>query len=190
MRLTKKCIKRPIKKLTAVMLAGLVLTSTPTYTKTVNAEEARYVLDEQQAEIADRITEICTENWNEYGVLPSVCIAQAYMESHVGKECYANNLWGLYGGYTSFNSLDEGIYEYLEIINNGLYDDALYHLDSSYQINAIYDGGYCTASKEHYVGGINWIIDAFDLTSYDTEILKNCYMRPSNYYVTWKYVSE
>lgn len=174
---------KKFKKLLVMLLAVVLVIST--YSTPVNAE-SRFTLDEEQSVIADRITEICTENWQEYGVLPSVCIAQAYMESHVGKHCYENNLWGLYGGYTSFDSIDDGIYEYLEIINNGLYDDALYHIDSTYQINAIYDGGYCTSSRDHYVGGIIWIIDAFDLTKYDAEILEHCSKKTYLEEETWK----
>ena len=154
----------------------------------INAQAKSYELDETQSAIADRITEICTDNWEEKGVLPSVCIAQAYMESHIGQQCYENNLWGLYGGDKSFESLDVGIYEYLDIINNGRYNDALYHLDPSYQIGAIYDGGYCTADREHYVGSVNWNIDEFELTKYDKEIWENCIKKTSEESVTWKYI--
>lgn len=150
-------------------------------------QAANHKLDEEQTEIAEYLAEVCTDNWEEYGVLPSVCIAQAYMESHIGKYCYSNNLWGLYGGYTSFDSLEEGTYEYLEIINNGYYDDALYLTDYEKQINAIYDGGYCTSSREHYVGGIIWIIEEFDLTKYDQEIYENCYKKTSMTAKTWKH---
>lgn len=173
-----------MKKFLMMLLTTCLLLGT----MTVDVQAKEYSLDDEQRAIAERITEICTENWEEYGVLPSVCIAQAYMESHVGKHCYENNLWGLYGGYTSFDSLDEGIYEYLEIINNGRYDDALYHIDPSYQLNAIYDGGYCTSSRDHYVGGCIWIVDSFDLTKYDAEILKNCTMKTYDGHETWKHI--
>lgn len=167
-----------------VLVLCLVLSLVPSY----NVKAANLTLDDEQQEIAERIADICTENWQEYGVLPSVCIAQAYMESHIGKYCYSNNLWGLYGGYTSFDSLDEGIYEYLEIINNGYYDDALYRTDYVTQINAIYDGGYCEDSREHYVNGVLWIIEEFDLTRYDKEILQHCYMKTHATQETWKHI--
>lgn len=150
------------------------------------ANAKSYALNEDQLEIADLIEQICTERWQESGVLPSVCIAQAYLESHIGKQCYKNNLWGLHGGYKSYDTIEDGINAYIDCINNGYYDNALWHTDPKYVINAIYDGGYCTTAKSKYVGSVLWIIKEFDLTQYDKTILKKCSMKTSDECETWK----
>lgn len=178
-----------IKKLTLTVATIFIITFSLLFnTQSVYASD--YYLDDEQKEIAKKISEICTDRWEECGVLPSVCIAQAYMESHIGKYCYENNLWGLYGGYTSFDTLEDGINAYIDTINNGYYDEALWHTNSDYVIDAIWDGGYCTTDKDTYCGGVKWIIDEFDLTRYDKEILKNCYMRTYENCENWKYISE
>lgn len=168
---------------TIVMLFGLM-------NNTITTQASTYHLDEEQKYIAEEITRICTERWQECGVLPSVCIAQAYMESHIGKYCYKNNLWGLYGGYTSFDTLEDGINAYIDTINNGYYDDALWHTNPDYVIDAIWEGGYCTTDKSTYCGGVKWIIEEFDLTRYDKEILKNCYMCTYDNCETWKFIED
>lgn len=154
---------------------------------TANAAE----LDDEQRKIAEQIEQICEERWEECGVLPSVCIAQAYMESHIGKQCYANNLWGLYGGYRSFDSLDDGINEYIDIISgSGYYDNALWRTNSADVIDAIWYGGYCETSYGQYVGGVNWLIDEFALWKYDIKILENCNKKTSWSCNTWKQIKD
>ena len=115
-------------------------------------------------------------------------IAQAYLESHISEKCYQNNLWGLCGGYRSYETRDDSINAYIDCINNGYYDKALWHTSPEYAINAIWDGGHCTTSKEVYVGDVLWIIDEFDLTKYDVTILKNCTMKTSDVCETWKHL--
>lgn len=173
------------KRILLTLILCMVLSIVP-----ANTAHAASLSDEQ-TDVAEYLAEICTDNWEEYGILPSVCIAQAYMESHLGTYCYPNNLWGLYGGYTSFESLEDGTYEYLDILSsNDSYHDALYRINYESQINAIYDGGYCTDSREHYVNGIIWIIEEFNLTQYDQEIYRNCYMKTYADAVTWTYIND
>jgi len=176
------------KIISVVIMMVLIVSISFNYSTTVNA--ANHKLSDEQTEIAERISEICTERWQECGVLPSVCIAQAYLESHIGTYCYPNNLWGLHGGYKSYETLDDGINAYIDCINNGYYDDALWHTNSDYVIDAIWDGGYCTTPKSKYTGDVKWIIDEFNLTKYDSEILKNCNMKTSASCVTWKQIKE
>lgn len=178
-----KNIKRTILTL-CLALAMVLLPS-------IKVDAGTYHLNDEQKDIAKEIQKVCTENWQEYGILPSVCIAQAYMESHIGEVCYANNLWGLYGGYQSYDTLDDGIMAYLELLNSyDSYSNALWRIDYKAQIEAIYDGGYCTTSKDEYVGGIIWIIENFNLSSYDSEILKNCSMKTSDECETWKKIID
>lgn len=122
-------------------------------------------LPEDKTVKANYIAEICIENWNEYGCLPSVCIAQAILESDLGEKCYPYNYWGLHGGYYSYDSLEDGVYAYMEFINIH-YDKAPFITSSSEQIQAIYNGGYCQG-KSDYVSDINWIIKEYNLEYYD-----------------------
>lgn len=174
--------------LTLLVTLTLILGVLFSYTNPVHA--AGYHLNKEQEAIAKRISEICTERLEECGVLPSVCIAQVYLESHVGQQCYENNLWGLCGGYKSYDTLDDGINAYIDCINNGYYDDALWHTNPEYVINAIWDGGYCETAKAKYTGDVMWIIREFDLEKYDLVILKNCNMRTSESTITWKQIKE
>lgn len=123
------------------------------------------VLGEEKEVRADFIAEICIENWNEQGCLPSVCIAQAILESNLGEKCYLNNYWGLYGGYQSFDSLEDGVYEYMNFINE-YYPAAPFLTDYTEQITAIYNGGYCQGNS-NYIKDIQWIIEEYNLVYYD-----------------------
>lgn len=153
-----------MKKLTvklALLFLGVLIPK-----ELIHAEE----LTEKQKERAEIIAQICTENWEEYGCLPSVCIAQAMQESCLGEVCYPNNLWGLYGGYHSFDSLEDGVYGYMKVLNNGLYDNALHNeeQDELYVISEIVKAGYC--SDPNYVSKITSLINTYNLSEYNKDI--------------------
>ena len=122
----------------------------------------------EQRQDVECIVDTCIYEWDTYGVLPSVAISQAYVESHIGKRCKSFNYWGLGCGAYSYETLENGIYGYLKTINNGHYDKALFCFDPVEQIKYIKDGGYC--SDENYVGKVTSIIDEFDLTKYDNQL--------------------
>lgn len=122
----------------------------------------------EQRQDIECIVDTCIYEWDTYGVLPSVAIAQAYQESHIGERCNLYNYWGLGCGSLSYETLEDGIYGYLKTINNGHYDKALFCFDPVEQIKYIKDGGYC--SDENYVGKISSIINDFDLTFYDNQL--------------------
>lgn len=134
------------------------------YTRT----EAR-TFTEAQDKRAKAIGSICINEWDKYGVLPSVCIAQAFVESTLGENCKDYNLWGIRSGHASYDSLEEGVYAYLEVINNGYYDKAPFTRDASLQIQRILDGGYCEPVGDYY-DDVMRTIDHYDLHLYD-EIL-------------------
>lgn len=71
-----------------------------------------------------KIVEVCRNNYCIYGVYPSVCLAQAILESSLGDVCRPNNYWGLNQGKTCYASLEDGVIAYLECINNGYYGNA------------------------------------------------------------------
>lgn len=102
-------------------------------------------LSKNQIAIADKVAEIATENWGKYGVLPSVAVSQTFVESSLGdNQVRPNNLWGLRPGgeYSSYGSVENGIYAYLRVLNNGRYDKGLHKKDYEIQLQKILDGGY------------------------------------------------
>ena len=102
-------------------------------------------LSNKQKKIADKVATTAMKEWNKYGVLPSVAVAQTFIESSLGvNQVRQNNLWGLKpkGKYASYSSLEKGIYAYLNVLNNGRYDKALYKKDYKKQIKKILQGGY------------------------------------------------
>ena len=129
-------------------------------------------LTEEQNYIWNKIYEVCRDNWDTYGVLPSVCMTQAYIESTIGEHCAgSNNLWGIKSsksesGWANYATLEDGIIGYLEIINNGNYPNAPYCKKANYQLRYILDGNYCVPEGDYYEKGLN-IISAYALTEYD-----------------------
>lgn len=102
-------------------------------------------LSSEQERIADKVAETVADNWENYGVLPSVAVAQTFVESSLGvNQVRPNNLWGIRpgGNYSAYASLEDGIYAYLNVLNNGLYDKALHKKDYKVQLLEILQGGY------------------------------------------------
>ena len=124
---------------------------------------------EKQQKIADELTEVCIDNWKQYGVLPSTCIAQAFVESTLGEHCSGYNLWGIRSGAEKYNSLEDGTLRYLKVINNGYYDKAPFETDYKKQIKAILDGGYCQPVGD-YCSNAMWAIESYDLLKYNEKL--------------------
>ena len=129
-------------------------------------------LSKRQQERADIIADICEKEWDEYGVLPSVCIAQAFVESTLGEHCPNYNLWGICSGAVRYNSLSDGVYGYMKVINNGYYKDAPFCTDYKKQIRHILDGGYCQPEGDYYHNAI-WTIEHYHLDKYDQKMFKH-----------------
>lgn len=129
-------------------------------------------LTEEQNYIFAKIYEVCKNNWKEYGVLPSVCMTQAFIESTIGEHrCGTYNLWGITSsssdsGYANYNSLEDGIIGYLKVINNGSYPKAPFCKEANYQLRYILDGGYCYPENDYYSKGLQ-IMGKYGLTSFD-----------------------
>lgn len=141
---------------------------------------AKATLSERQKETADRIAEIADINWKEYGVLPSIAVAQAFIESSLGKnQVKPNNLWGIRPGgkcYSSYSSLSDGTYSYLGVINNGRYDKALFKKDYKIQIKYILQGGYYGEDDggtiEEYRRNIVSSVENHHFDKYDKKLFK------------------
>jgi len=119
---------------------------------------------------ADRIAKVCIDNYKTYGVLPSVSVAQAFIETGIGTAYNNGNLWGLcsnnFGGYSS---IEIGCLAYLRCINNGYYEGAPFEKDYQTQITKILYGGYCENPAD-YISKVIWVIQTYDLTDYDKYI--------------------
>ena len=137
----------------------------------VSTEVDAKTLDKKKTKTADKIAEICIENWEEYGVLPSVAVAQAFIESTLGKNCSGYNLWGVKSGKEQYSSLKEGTLRYLEVINNGYYEGAPFQKNYKKQLKAILDGGYCQPAGNYYANAI-WSIETYGFDKYDKELFR------------------
>ena len=126
-------------------------------------------LSEAQSNTADTIAQICIENWETYGVLPSVCVGQAFIESTLGEYCSGYNLWGIQSGQEQYSSLWEGTIRYLNVINKSYYEGAPFKTDYHEQIRIILDGGYCQPVGSYYED-IIWSIDHYGFSKYDTQL--------------------
>lgn len=158
-----------MKKLLTIIFLMTVIALFNCNFENSNAAERKFT--KAQQEKADKIAEVCAENWKEYGVLPSVAIAQAFVESTVGDHCPNNNLWGICSGNAYYGSLTEGIYGYMRVINNGYYKGAPHQKDYRTQLRIILDGGYCVPEGNYYNNAI-WAIEKYDLVKYDKEMFK------------------
>lgn len=135
-----------IRKIVAMILAMLIIAS-PITNIEVNAKQ---VLTKKQKETANKIAAYVGDRWEKYGVLPSVAVAQAYVESSLGKHCSGYNLWGIASGAESYSSLTAGTHRYMEVINNGYYKGAPGEKDYKKQLQKILAGGYCEPVGNYY----------------------------------------
>ena len=126
-------------------------------------------LSKDQWKRADIIAEVAAENWEEYGVLPSVAVGQAFIESTLGKHCSGNNLWGINSGAEHYSSLESGTMRYLKVINNGCYPGAPFEKNYSRQITKIINGGYCEPAGS-YISDVVWSIENYNFDKYDNMI--------------------
>lgn len=155
-------IKKPLAVVLAAILVFSISETTTAQAKTFNS---------RQIERAEIIYEVVSDNWERYGVLPSVCIAQAFIESTLGEHCRGYNYWGISSGAESYSSLENGVYRYMRVINNGYYRGAPFETDPYRQIRKILDGGYCQPEGNYYSNAV-WTIDNYDLTEYDRRMFE------------------
>lgn len=152
-----------MKQLTALIIILSLFITTPCH-----------ALTKKQWETADVIAEVAAENYEKYGVLPSVAVAQAFIESTLGTYCRGNNLWGIRSGAESYPSLEAGVLRYLEVINNGYYVGAPFASDYRTQLRCILDGGYCQPVGPYYENA-TWSIEHYGFDKYD-EMIPDMYI--------------
>lgn len=136
-------------------------------------------LSEYQKEIASNVAKVTMDNWEEYGVLPSVAVVQTFVESSLGEhQVRPNNLWGLRPGgeFSSYPTLESGIHAYLKVINNGRYDEALFKKDYHEQLNYILKGGYYGeddgGTNEWYYNNCVKSIEKYGFYKYDEQLFE------------------
>ncbi len=129
----------------------------------------------RQKKIVETIYDVVSteKNWETYGSLPSVCIAQAYVESGVGLAGRKNNLWGLGAGRASYSTLKKGIYAYMKCINKSWYKryGATDTKSWKKQIRSILKGGYCVPASGYY-NKVAKVVRMYDLDDYDKKMFK------------------
>ena len=127
----------------------------------------------QQQKRVDTIYNVVSKekNWKTYGSLPSVCIAQAYVESTMGMAGNRNNLWGLGGGRYSYPTLKKGVYAYMQCINKSYYTryGATDTKSWKKQISRILRGGYCVPAGGYYAK-VARVIQQYNLQNYDKKM--------------------
>ena len=134
--------------------------------------EAKSKLPSNQRRIADVIAKIAIDNYDKYGVLPSVAVAQAFVESTLGEhKSNTHNYFGIKSGAVGYSSLEEGVIAYLKIINNGYYKGAPFCKNYKTQMSRILSGGYCEPVGDYYYNAI-WSIQNYEFYRYDDEMFE------------------
>ena len=143
------------------------------------------ILTDTQLKRADQIAYIVAVNYEKYGVLPSVAVGQAMQETQLGVAITSATpnygWWGVCSdyGYATYSTLEEGIYSYLECINNGLYDGALFERDPFNSLMSIQKGGYCQPS-DGYASAVISCIESYGFAEYDDYYLGSAENEQSN----------
>lgn len=159
-----------IKKLVVInFFAMLLICVIGVNSKTITCKPSG--LSSKQIKTANTIAQIAIDNWDKYGVLPSVAVSQAFIESTLGKHCPNYNLWGIRSGETYYPSLYDGTIGYLEVINNGYYKGAPFTMSYDDQIRLILKGGYCVGDPYYYDNAI-WAIEHYEFYKYDETLFK------------------
>lgn len=161
------------RKVVAILLT-VILFMEPMMAYAKSAE-----LTKEQKKVADTVAEYTEKKWEKYGVLPSVAVTQTFVESSLGvNQVRPNNLWGLRPGgeYSSYSSMECGVYAYLDVLNNGLYDKSLHKKDYKVQLWEILQGGYYGEDdggtiEEYYEDCVN-SIEKYGFDEYDREMFR------------------
>lgn len=119
-----------------------------------------------------QIADICKDQWPSYGRLPSVAIAQAYVESGIFSG--GRNLYGVRG--CSGLGVYDATIRYLKCLNNQYFrGEGAFSLDPEYQLSVIMKGGrYCAGERPggSYYNNCISIINRFNLDRFDAPIRK------------------
>lgn len=186
-----------MRKLFLVLLLGsLIISNTNVYAQEIDTctyipSDIQEIIDEQEKfntyseqvtltgtmkTNADNLAKACVENYEEYGILPSVCIGQAFIESHIGVDHSQTdyNWWGIASCNIGYSTFDEGVIGYLSTINNGYYSNAPFNTDP-YSTIAYIAPNY--AASPTYQQDVTWAINNYNLTAYDEYLFESSYYK-------------
>jgi len=140
----------------------------------------------------ERIAKVAVKNYEIYGILPSLVIAQAILESGWGKKAIENNIFGIKAGsswrgkvvtretrewdgdkyvikkskFRAYDSIEDSIMDYLNLVGNTKrYEKVRNAKDYKEAARLIYETGYAT--DPHYTDKIINIIESNSLYQYD-----------------------
>lgn len=140
----------------------------------------------------ERIAKVAVKNYEIYGILPSLVIAQAILESGWGKKAIENNIFGIKAGsswrgkvvtretrewdgdkyvikkskFRAYDSIEDSIMDYLNLVGNTKrYEKVRNAKDYKEAARLIYEAGYAT--DPHYTDKIVNIIEGNSLYQYD-----------------------
>ena len=106
---------------------------------------------------ADAIADICIEEWETYGILPSVAIGQAFVESGLGSG--GSNLFGV-NGCSGLGPVS-ATYRYLQCLHNGFFKGRAAWKDSPEdQMYYILERGFYCAGEYPYGRYYNNVIQS------------------------------
>ncbi|WP_395378710.1 glucosaminidase domain-containing protein [Fructilactobacillus frigidiflavus] len=157
-----------------------------------NNPTSSYISPDHQAFI-NQLAPGAQDTWDEYGVLPSVSIAQAIVESAWGQSAPGNNLYGIKGDYNG-NSTLQNTQEYYNghyvtiqdrfraypdfatsiedhgrfLAVNSRYANLLYNQDYNYVCQMLQADGYAT--DPNYSNTLTSIISYNNLNRFDTTL--------------------
>lgn len=159
-------IKMPLD---LVLIIGLsIIMIIMLFTKPASAK----TLPKQQQIMANKIARVVINKYDEYGVLPSVAVSQAFIESTLGMhKSNKHNYFGIRSGAVGYSSFEEGVEAYLKVINNGRYDGAIKNKSYKKSLRHILNGGYCDPVGSYYSNAV-WSIQTYGFHKYDEKLWK------------------
>ena len=149
-------------------------------------------LDGYQLDFINKIKDGAVESYNEYGVLPSLTMAQAILESGWGKSSIGNNIFGIKagsgwtgktqtvgtsewgnGGYYSitdtfrdYDSIDDSIKDHAELLTSDRYQAVINSTNYQEACKAVKDCGYATSPT--YTQNLINLIEMYGLDQWDS----------------------
>ena len=185
-------------KLTATSTAGSISGSGSYSGKSGTAIASAYVncgtseLTGSNLDFVNSIKDKAVEAYNEYGVLPSLTIAQAILESGWGKSKIGNNIFGIKAGsnwtgktincqtgeqnpdgsrYTTnadfrdYDSIDDSIVDHAKLLNTDLYKSVIEAKNYKEACTAVRECGYATSLD--YSKNLISLVEMYGLDQWD-----------------------
>ncbi|MCM1508802.1 MAG: glycoside hydrolase family 73 protein [Ruminococcus flavefaciens] len=200
MRKRKKLKLRPLPKIILLILTVIVIlicgvSACMRHKKTPATYEQTYGLSRKQLDFIEKLGSSAQKNYSKYGILPSMTIAQAILESGWGESelsALYYNFFGMRadstytgeyvtlrtgeeidgvmikmdGDFRAYHSFDEGIEGYYQFITGyERYSNLIWETDYRTACYKIKEDGWATASN--YSECLIDIIESYDLTRFD-----------------------